>query len=153
MSTKINLAYPYNKRWASGYVVTSRDNRKTLILVNNESDRTSTQYARYLLAVKLGRFLTNEETVDHIDEDKTNDDINNLQILSMADNIRKSHKQPDMELICPICNTKFYRALTQLRSKKNRARLNMIACSRVCGGKLSHISKDFNNLAGKINFV
>lgn len=141
MSTKIELDYPYNKRWKTGYVVTNKENRKTLILVNNKNDRSSTQYARYLLAVKLGRFLTDRETVDHIDGDKTNNDLDNLQILSRAENIIKTCKKPDIILTCPVCNIVFHRTSTQIRGKKARAADNMIACSRSCGGKLSHLMK------------
>lgn len=47
-------------------------------------------YARYLLEKHLGRKLTKYETVDHIDEDPTNDRLSNLQILSKAENSRKS---------------------------------------------------------------
>jgi hypothetical protein len=113
--------------------------------VNNKNDRSSTQYARYLLGVSLGRFLTEEETVDHIDNNKTNDSLDNLQILSKAENIIKAGKQPDVELICPVCSTIFYKTLTQLRGRKDRIKNNMIACSRSCGGKLSHITKNKNN--------
>lgn len=53
---KVKLEYPYNTQWKQGYVVINRDNRRTLLLINGEK-RSCTQYARYLLAVKLGRFL------------------------------------------------------------------------------------------------
>lgn len=145
MSTKIKLGFPYNEKWKTGYLVTNKENRKTVILVNKKDDRSSTQYARYLLAVSLGRFLTDKETVDHIDNDKTNDSLDNLQILSKAENIIKACKQPDVELTCPICSTGFYRTLTQLRGKKDKAEANMIACSRSCGGKLSHLTKAKNS--------
>ena len=39
----------------------------------------------------LGRLLEDWETVDHIDNDETNDEISNLQILSLQDNILKQH--------------------------------------------------------------
>lgn len=139
--TKIELEFPYNTKWKTGYLVTNKDNRKTIILVNNSKDRSSTQYARYLLAVRLKRFLSNEETVDHINNDKTDDSINNLQILTRAENIRKACKQPEIKLVCPTCGTIFYRSLTQLRGRKERAESNSIACSRSCGGKLKHVLK------------
>lgn len=47
-------------------------------------------WARYKLEKKLGRPLRKGETVDHKDDDKTNDRLNNLQVLSLADNVRKS---------------------------------------------------------------
>lgn len=142
MSTKFKLEYPYNEKWKTGYLVTNKENRKTVILVNDKNDRTSTQYARYLIATSLKRFLTEDETVDHIDNDKTNDNLDNLQIISRAENVIKACKQPDVELTCPVCKTIFYKSLTQLRGKKDRAKENMIACSRTCGGKLSHITKN-----------
>lgn len=49
-----------------------------------------TAYARYLMENHLGRELDFDEHVDHIDENCTNDVISNLQILSRADNTRKS---------------------------------------------------------------
>ena len=95
---KIELKPPYNKVWRYGYLSVNSEGRETLTLYNSCNDRSVTQYARYLLAVKLGRFLTEDETVDHIDGDKTNNSIDNLQVLSMADNIRKSQKKP--EFVC-----------------------------------------------------
>lgn len=89
---KIKLEFPYNERWKSGYLVTNREERKTLILFNDQTDRSSTQYARYLLAISLGRYLTGDETVDHIDGNRKNDNIDNLQILSKSENVRKSLK-------------------------------------------------------------
>lgn len=142
MSGKIDLEFPYSEIWKSGYVVTNKENRKTLLLVNDKKDRSSTQYARYLLAVKLKRFLTSDETVDHVNDDKTDDSLENLQILTRKDNLVKANKYPDVKLICPICKDTFYRTLTQLRGKKERIENNMVACSRSCGGKLSHITKD-----------
>ena len=56
-STKIDLEYPYNTKWKYGYLNINSEGRRTLTLYNSPSDRSSTQYARYLLAVSLGSFL------------------------------------------------------------------------------------------------
>ena len=85
MSTLIDLEYPYNEIWKKGYLNTNKENRKTLTLYNSHGDRSSTQYARYLLAVSLGRFLTEQEHVDHIDNDKTNDSLENLRVVSIKE--------------------------------------------------------------------
>lgn len=87
---KIELQYPYNERWRLGYIVVNSENRKNVVLYNSHSDRSTVSYARYLMSVKLGRFLLRSEEVDHIDEDKTNDSLSNLQILSTAENLRKN---------------------------------------------------------------
>lgn len=135
MATKIELEYPYNRDWKYGYVVVNSDNRKTLILYNSHKHRSSTQYARYLLAVSLGRYLNSDETVDRIDGDKHNNSLDNLQILSIEDNTSKSRKKPDVQLVCPVCNTEFSRTRTQLRGRRHLIESGTIACSRVCGGK------------------
>ena len=118
----------------------SRDGRKTLILYNSNQQRSSTQYARYLLSVKLGRFLTVDETVDHIDGDKSNNSIDNLQILSLGDNVRKSQKKSDYVLVCPVCKKTFTRPHYRLsgKIKKERMRRGELCCSRKCGGIYSH---------------
>ena len=51
---------------------------------------TTVQAAKLILEVKLGRRLAEGETVDHIDEDCENDNPENLQILSLSENARKS---------------------------------------------------------------
>jgi hypothetical protein len=51
--------------------------------------RKSIQYARLLLECSLNRRLVNDETVDHVDGDWTNNEIENLQVLSKIDNARK----------------------------------------------------------------
>lgn len=141
MSSKIKLEFPYTTRYKFGYLVTNTENRQTLALYNSKEDRTSTQYARYLLAVSLGRFLTEEEQVDHIDGDKTNNSIDNLQILSKRDNILKSNKLSDVEMICPVCKIKFTKTRSELRGKLEKAFNNDVCCSRTCGGIKSKQTK------------
>lgn len=139
--TKIELKYPYSKDWESGYLVTNKENRKTIILYNgNNQKRSSTQYARYKLAVKLGRYLTKDETVDHIDNDKTNDDISNLQILSRHDNICKSQKKPTLTAICFICGKSFNVRRNLTVEKRLKYENNELCCSRECGYRKTSIS-------------
>lgn len=141
--TKIELESPYNKRWKFGYLNINSDGRKTLTLYNSHKDRSSTQYARYLMAVHLGRFLNDDEHIDHIDNDKTNDSLDNLQILSLADNNMKAHKKPNEHFICPICNKSFERTRTQLNKmqKWRDRKREEITCSRSCGAKFGHLNK------------
>lgn len=48
------------------------------------------QTSAFRLEAYLNRKLAKDETVDHIDDDKTNDDISNLQVLSRSENISKA---------------------------------------------------------------
>ena len=136
MNTRIKLKYPYNKKWNHGYLYINNDGRRIVHLYKNDKKRSTTQYARYLMSVHLGRMLTSTEHVDHIDEDKTNDNIKNLQILTPKENNLKTHKKPDVKLKCPICSKTFSRTRTQLRGRLHR--LESVCCSRRCGGTYSH---------------
>jgi len=93
-------------------------------------------YARYLMAVSLGRELTPEEQVDHIDNDKLNDDLSNLQILTIAENNQKYRKQAGITqtmlmLICPNCKDAFSRRNGNTHLAKGGV---FTACSRHCSG-------------------
>ena len=88
-----SLEYPYSEDWDYGYIYTDHKNHRAIIKLYRGEKRYSTLYARYLLAVKLGRYLTATETVDHIDNDPTNDDVDNLQILTRDENTRKYNEQ------------------------------------------------------------
>lgn len=100
----IILQKPYSNDWSRGYLVTNSDNRKTVILYNSHDKRSSTSYARYLMSVSLGRYLTRQEHVDHIDNDKTNDCLSNLQILTQAENSKKASKGVSyVYLTCDYC--------------------------------------------------
>jgi len=139
--TSIILKHPYDQVWEKGYLNINSEGRRTLSLYNNSQDRSSTQYARYLMSVELGRFLRFNEQVDHIDEDKTNDDISNLQILTPLANTRKSHIVDKIKCICPVCFKKFLSTKQRLYKKTNSTK----CCSRKCGGIYSHIIKRASN--------
>lgn len=130
-----HLEYPYTENWSKGYLVVNSENRRTVILYNSPKDRSSTQYARYLLSVSLGRYLENDEHVDHIDNDCTNDDIKNLQILTKSANNKKAARVKGKslsEIECPSCYKVFTRRKgnTQaVHSKKNTITCCSIECS------------------------
>lgn len=64
--------------------------RRSVIIVRDDGSRFGMLYSRYLMEQKLGRRLRPDEHVDHIDEDKANDSISNLQILSPVEHAIKS---------------------------------------------------------------
>lgn len=70
--------------------------------------------------------------VDHINNDKTDDRLENLQLLTREDNIKKmllSRKKSLVKLICPICKKEFYFEKRNLSTRPNPC------CSRQCGYK------------------
>lgn len=117
---KIKLEYPYSNDWENGYIQINPEGRRTVILYNSPTDRSSTQYTRYLLAVQEGRYLTESEEADHIDNDFTNDDLSNLQILHVDEHRYKTHKNGVQarydSFVCACCNMEFTRRHTKVKS-------------------------------------
>lgn len=101
----------------------------------SESHRTTMSYARYVMATKLGRRLERWEQVDHINNDKLDDSIDNLQILTQADNLSKSRRfRSYVKRTCPVCLVEFLVEIRQIRGP-------ISCCSRRCGGVWGHRKK------------
>ncbi len=64
--------------------------RRVDVKTSGNPNGTTHLLAKIVLEIKLGRKLLPGETVDHIDEDKTNDQSDNLQPLSLRNNALKS---------------------------------------------------------------
>lgn len=142
MSTKVNLDYPFSAHYKCGYLNTNKEPRRVISLIAHNGKRTSVSYARYLMACNLKRYLTKDEHVDHIDNNKLNDVIENLQILSPKENNQKRNKAlgiklaDDIELICPVCKKVFHRCSRNTKHKLQKGKSP--CCSRKCGGIYSH---------------
>ena len=103
----------------------------TLVATNH---RTSTSYARYLMANEVGRLLHDDEQVDHIDNDPMNNDLTNLRILTPSENSRRSggHGVPPVELQCPVCDQMFRRLNQRVLRARRQNKMGKIFCSRQC---------------------
>lgn len=112
--------------------------RRLVILKDDYGNSRTQSYARYLMEEKLGRQLLPSETVDHIDGDCLNDDIGNFQILSLAENIRRSAEPaPMFEFTCPVCKSESCKPLREVR--RNQGVLGKAGpfCSKSCAGRWS----------------
>lgn len=91
---KIDITHsPYYPEFVRGYLIEHKNElRKYVVLIRADKTKSCTSYARYLMAESLGRRLEETEQVDHIDEDKSNDILENLQILTQKENILKNHE-------------------------------------------------------------
>lgn len=119
-----------------------KDGRKHVILVFPDGKKITKSWPRYLMEQHLGRELLPEETVDHIDNDFTNDSISNLQILTLKENVIKQHNSNKdniyVEVECKNCGKSFTR-----RKKLIEYNLNVLGkdgpfCSHKCVGKVYH---------------
>ena len=98
-------------------------------------------YARYLMEQYLGRKLREDEEVHHKDHDKTNDVIENLEVINSIEH-RKHHnplKYKDTIEQCYVCGKSFTFTAKQHSNKyKERKRkpdtVDKYFCSRKCSG-------------------
>lgn len=145
---KIKVEHPFNSEFVRAYLSRSNsDSRQRVTLHRPDKTGTIISYARYLMSVKLGRYLTEDEEVDHINTDPTDDSIENLQVLSVLQHKIKSAKEVECEkdeLTCANCGKVFLRpSRVQLYvSHKN------VFCSYSCNGKFYYGSES-GNLVGK----
>ena len=96
-------------------------------------------YSRYRKQIIEGRFLTNNEEVDHKDGNKFNDSDDNLQILTKEEHRKKSIQEqkdmaPEVVICCDGCKKKFQREISKIRKrlKQNGNKSNNLFCSSEC---------------------
>lgn len=115
--------------------------RKYVNIFHEDGRKTSKLYSRHLMEQHLGRELGFDETVDHINEDPTDDRIENLQVLSRKKNAEKSAKlrRPIeyLDLICSYCGSSFRREARFVRHSVKQGKSGPY-CGRSCAGRASH---------------
>jgi hypothetical protein len=115
-----------------------KSGRKFVVIIYKDGTRTTRQYARYLMEQELGRELTKDEEVDHIDRDHTNDEIWNLRVVS-----KEEHKKDDqkrripVEWRCPLCDEKFVLDAKQENDAFQKRKQGKAGpfCSKQCAGR------------------
>ena len=112
-------------------------------LVPNHPKATKNGYVllhRVVMENTIGRLLTDDEEVHHIDKNKHNNSIENLKLLSVNEH-RKLHAEEKQRryitLICPICGKQF--TIPENKSFIVKKDKNYTCCSRHCGGQASHL--------------
>ena len=134
---KVTLEYPYTLKYKTGYLVKNGENRKHVLLVGDAGEKTTTSYARYLMSVNLKRVLTDSEEVDHINNDKTDDRLCNLQLLTPTENRKKQARAKGRKvakILCPTCGTVFIRRTGNTQAVS--CKFGQITC---CSKKCSNV--------------
>ena len=125
--------YYKNKGFKKVYVIVTKEPRRIAILVNQDGKKSSISYAKYLYTSHYNYDIADGDQVDHINGDKMDDRIENLQVISKTYNIQKDHKRKEVVLrICPVCGKQF------MFEKRNLSTHPNPCCSRKCGGIKSH---------------
>ena len=110
--------------------------RQIVIIVNDDKSRRTVSYPKFLMEEHLGRELDpDKETVDHLDFNFDNNDLDNLRIVP-----RKEHSANDtrrvklIDLKCSMCGKKFQRSPRLIRDKSKKGSRGAF-CSRKCSGQ------------------
>lgn len=137
---KLNPIFPFEE-YKCYKIFHKRDGRWRVHMRNIHTNKLTTiLYAKYLKSIEVGRILQRHEEVDHIDSDKTNDDVSNIDIVTHEENIRRYSKvrtpKRMITLHCPNCEIEFTIAYNQCHLVKKTK--NPTCCSRKCSGSYSH---------------
>ena len=108
-------------------------------IVRNHPNATKNGYVllhRIIMENFVGRLLTKDEVVHHVDKNKHNNDISNLRIMSKGKHVsmHQHDNYPNgktkIELECENCHMKFERELRNYKPSNLH-----YFCSRSCNGK------------------
>ena len=98
-------------------------------------------YPKFLMEQKIGRKLELNEQVHHIDGNPSNNDLANLELVTLGNHPREhSQKYSDKIVVCHHCGKTFNWTAKQQRmhysnlSRKNNKRSNNVFCSKHCVG-------------------
>lgn len=125
--------YYKEKGFDTVYVNINKEPRRVATLRKPNGEMISMSYAKYLYTSHFNTDVNPMDHVDHINGDKLDDRIENLQVISGYYNRIKNKKHKEMILLnCPVCNQEFLFPKRNLSTHKNPC------CSRKCGGIKSH---------------
>jgi len=108
-------------------------------VVPEHPNRTKNNYVllhRVLMENHLGRLLDSDEIVHHIDENKKNNEISNLQVMKALEHVLHHVKQKGetlLEMKCPCCKTVFSKPKNKTHVGKKEGKTTF--CSASCRGK------------------
>lgn len=121
---------------------TRKDGRKHVIIIKDDGSRQTKSYPRLIMEQSLGRELTEQETVDHINNDFTDNRIENLQLLSREDNAAKAmigKEAKKFSFSCPCCGKESTKDLRTVVHNLKKGKSGPF-CSRVCAGKATYLN-------------
>ena len=126
--------YYKQKGYERLYVVINSEPRRVAILYKSDRTSITMSYAKYLYTSTYCEDVDGSVYhIDHINGDRMDDRIENLQKISRAYNERKDAMVAEKVLVtCPVCGSEFFFDKRNLPFHPNPC------CSRHCGGIKSH---------------
>lgn len=111
-----------------------KDKRKIVIVLDEEGKKRTISYPKFLMEQHLNKKLEDGETVDHINNDIDNNNLDNLRVLDRAEHSAlDTRRVKNLKLNCAICGKEFERSPRLLRDKSKKGKPSVF-CSRQCAG-------------------
>lgn len=139
-------ALPLLKEYRTETEIHPFNHRKSIRIFTAIGVSKRTSWSRYVFEKAIGRLLTTKETVDHIDEDRFNDEVSNLQVLSLRKNVQKNKKvrgmrvgdeqYSDYRCDLPECGNTFTRLIK--RTKRSQHNFCSTSCGSIFNGRIQH---------------
>ena len=104
--------------------------------LSNGKNRSIYQH-REVMESHLGRKLTTNEVVHHLDHNRSNNRFENLELMTRAEHARLHglERVPELHIFtCPMCEQPAIKLARNVRSNKKKNRSGPF-CSRSCAGK------------------
>ena len=138
----------------------TRSDGRQHVIVKENGKKTTVSYPKWLMEQYIGRKLDpNNETIDHINRDFTDNRIENLRIIDRSNHAKQDSKRVKLvKMNCSWCNKQFMAKACVLDHNKKQGKSGPF-CGKSCAGKysrelqLGRISKfDRNNYNKKEYF-
>jgi HNH endonuclease len=110
-------------------------------IVRDHPNRTKNNYVllhRVIVENDINRLLTSDEIIHHIDENKFNNDLSNLKIMTQSEHqiLHKTIGLSMVKLKCPSCEIEFDKEKRCSFLEPSR-KCKFTCCSNTCRGKFS----------------
>lgn len=138
---KIEVINLYKDTYKTAYLINHKDGRKRVYLIGYDGSRKGMSYAAYLWENQNNIKVPKGYEVDHINNNKSDDRIENLQLLTKKENTlkeRKLHPARYIERICPVCKKTFMFPQRNLSTHPNPC------CSKECAYNKMRKNKNIN---------
>ena len=117
-----------------GPYTSKQDGRLRVIMVYENKDKKTISYPKYLVEKYLNRYLSNKETVDHIDGNFIDNDLSNLRVIERSKHCSDDAIANKDEIhLCIWCKTSFIIKGANLHYRNRK--LSSGFCSKKCSGQ------------------